>query len=153
MTDQKPTGVFIRLPLSDEQHDTLYHTIRSSGDEVALIAIGTQVACSELEVFDICDAAYGASNEKYVRQSDHQAALAQRDAEIARLRGIINTLSSKIAECGAEGYDLSGADCVDLLNDAGLIEWGNFDPEVNEAWIFDGCEPGDPIWTLKGPDA
>ncbi|GAN66867.1 hypothetical protein [Acetobacter orientalis] len=103
MTD-KPTGVFVRLPLSDEQEeqfDTFYGL--GGGLEKAVSCLGTPVTGGELEVvgyitdnrpFDTNtlthwilykhrqhDREYGV-----VLQSDALAQIAARDAEITRLR-------------------------------------------------------------------
>ncbi|MFT9025969.1 hypothetical protein [Acetobacter indonesiensis] len=193
----KPIGVFVRLPLSDEQKQAMYDYV--SGDismEAAILAIGTPVTGGELEVVgyapgedlplygdegidDTCFTEISlhrqADNDvPLIHQSDALAKLAEKDAEIVelreaeaharadaeaakarveRFRKIVDVFSAKISECASEGHDLSGADCVDLLNDAGVIEWGVFDPEVHDYATFDGCEAGDPIWTLKGPEA
>ncbi|MDN7356356.1 hypothetical protein [Acetobacter senegalensis] len=75
------------------------------------------------------------------------------DAEIARLQKIVGVFSAKIAEYASEGWDVPAPECVDLLDEAGVIEWGTFDPQVHDCAMFDGCEAGDPIWSLKGPEA
>ena len=172
---EKPTGVFVRLPLSATQREQYLDVINSgepleaeaSALEAGILAIGTPVTGGNLQPIGKV-AGHFSDGQPMVRILNHphlpyeteialyddaQAQIAALEAEVVRLRGIVNILSSKIAECGSEGYDLSGADCVDMLNDAGLIEWGTFDPEVHESWMFDGCEAGDPIWTLKGPEA
>lgn len=113
-----PIGVFVPLPLSDEQHDTLYHTIRSSGDEVALLAIGTPVQSDDCPVaaYLVDDAAEGLRAVLYtartegvspcILQRHHLAKLAIRDAEIARLEkelsGFRNGLSELVAKEVAE---------------------------------------------------
>ncbi|MFT8445093.1 MAG: hypothetical protein ABF751_09800 [Acetobacter orientalis] len=53
MTDQKPTGVFVRLPLSEERAQAMYDYV--AGDiskEDAILAIGTPVTGGELAVVD-----------------------------------------------------------------------------------------------------
>jgi hypothetical protein len=94
----KPTGVFVRLPVTDEQAEEMYRaycaayassslTTRGIATQAALLAIGTPVTGGDMQVFDIVDAAYGNANEKYVRQSDAQAQIAALEAEVVRLRG------------------------------------------------------------------
>ncbi|ASL39286.1 MULTISPECIES: hypothetical protein [Acetobacter] len=112
MSDQKPTGVFIRLPLSREDERKI-HDLEpyKKGKERALLAIGTPVADDELKPIAYVNAERlkwkiatdndfilsfsGAPNlgkgtlklaDGIVFYTDHQAALAQRDAEIARFR-------------------------------------------------------------------
>lgn len=59
MTDQKPTGVFVRLPTTDEQAQEMYKaycadyassslTTRGTATQAALLAIGTPVQDGEL---------------------------------------------------------------------------------------------------------
>lgn len=103
-------AVFVRLPLSasDRRLVRLSYSGSMNSDEAfdkALIAIGIPVASGELEVVgyvsensiclmteqDACSIHLLREHERsfdtgLVRQSDHLAALAQRDAEIARLR-------------------------------------------------------------------
>lgn len=115
MSDQKPTGVFVRLPLSDEQRELMVDaaTLGQPDDshDKAIIAIGTPVTGGELEVvcsiaedilrdiseLDDDDEEYvtdmvfkpnpeGVDTAPLVRQSDALAKLAEKDAEIARLR-------------------------------------------------------------------
>ncbi|MFT8890215.1 MAG: hypothetical protein ABF888_00095 [Acetobacter papayae] len=100
MTDQKPTGVFVRLPVTDEQAQEMYRaycaayarsslTTRGIATQAALLAVGTPVTGGELEILDIVDAAYGNTQEKYVRQSDAQAQIAALEAEVVRLRSCL----------------------------------------------------------------
>ncbi|MFT9360708.1 hypothetical protein [Acetobacter okinawensis] len=108
MTDQKPTGVFVRLPLSGEQEHDLFVAATTPVHtktllEGCLIAIGTPVTGGELEDIDIVDAAYGNSDAKYVRQSDAQAQIAARDAEIVRLRDALNNLVKSSKKVNARG--------------------------------------------------
>jgi hypothetical protein len=86
MTDQKPTGVFVRLPLSDEQLGKLLAPTGPLNER--LLAIGMPVQGGELQEVDIVKAAYEYPRSKYVRQSEAQAQIAARDAEIVRLREI-----------------------------------------------------------------
>lgn len=88
-----------------------------------------------------------------VMKADADTEIAKRDAEIARLQKIVGVFSAKIAEYASEGLDVPAPECVDLLDEAGVIEWGTFDPEAHDRAMFDGCEEGDPIWVLKGPAA
>ncbi|GAA3671811.1 hypothetical protein [Acetobacter lovaniensis] len=59
MTDQKPAGVFVRLPLSDEQREMMVDAAAlgqpDDSHDKALIAIGTPVTDGELR--DAIDAA------------------------------------------------------------------------------------------------
>ncbi|MFT9070305.1 MAG: hypothetical protein ABF446_08410 [Acetobacter orientalis] len=82
MTDQKPTGVFVRLPLSNEQLGKLLAPIGPLNER--LLAIGTPVAGGELEV--VCYSHEIGNTGSLVRQSDAIAKLAEKDAEIVRLR-------------------------------------------------------------------
>lgn len=110
-------GVFVRLPLSDEQITKLYNPKKSGNEN--LLAIGTPVTGRELEVvcsidedilcdiseLDDDDEEYvtdmvfkpnpeGVNTAPLVRQSDALAKLAEKDAEIARLRGALAEISS-----------------------------------------------------------
>ncbi|KAA8387654.1 hypothetical protein FKW31_03140 [Acetobacter sp. DmW_136] len=106
MTNQKPTGVFIRLPLSDVQIMKLYNP-NGSGNE-NLLAIGTPVVSGEISgiihklisagirkalkttweggVFAMHAKSDLLAQETITEMPCALAALAQRDAEIVRLR-------------------------------------------------------------------
>lgn len=103
MTD-KPTGVFVRFPLDEAQIMKLYNPKKSGNEN--LLAIGTPVTGGELDVVAYADPSDLPLNdgtecnwyaevagktedectEGLVRQSDALAKLAEKDAEIARLR-------------------------------------------------------------------
>ncbi|MBO1325279.1 hypothetical protein K2X14_07865 [Acetobacter sp. TBRC 12305] len=104
MTDQKPTGVFVRLPLSNEQIGKLLAPIGTLNERLS--PIGTPVTGGKLEVFGYADAVGlpledggptnwtadinakpdETSTVPLVRHSDAQAAIAALQAENARLR-------------------------------------------------------------------
>lgn len=105
MTDQKPTGVFVRLPLSGAEKMALTSGVKMGGDiEAGIAAIGSPVMGGELEISgyipekpcltkrDGTNASTFEDREDrrhtipLVRQSDAQAQIAARDAEIVRLR-------------------------------------------------------------------
>lgn len=118
MTDQKPTGVFVRLPLSEDQIDALYNPKRSG--EENLLSIGTPVQVMELYVvgyeYEMALRIEGGEGVEWeeamprrfippyedgwrvrnvvplVRQSDAQAQIAARDAEIVRLREALDRI-------------------------------------------------------------
>ncbi|MCP1243275.1 hypothetical protein [Acetobacter lambici] len=115
---EKPTGVFVRLPITDDQAQEMYRaycaayassslTTRGTATQAALLAIGMPVRGAELEVVGWGLYPAGGSNLSIftnsgravkwanhfgrtlypiVRQSDAQAQIAARDAEIVRLR-------------------------------------------------------------------
>ncbi|OUI98770.1 hypothetical protein HK15_13030 [Acetobacter orientalis] len=113
MTDQKPTGVFVRLPLSEEQLGLMVDAAAfgqpDDSHDKALTAIGTPVAGGALDVVaytspeDIRRVRKGKSGDIYgaekwegsddcvftiplVRQSDAQAQIASLEAEVVMLR-------------------------------------------------------------------
>ena len=115
MTNQKPTGVFVRLrdgTLSEDQINALYNPKRSGTEN--LLAIGTPVQRGELEAVGWARASHvgklprfhAISTEKrleesvrqlwfdlpLVRQSEAQVAIAAVQAENARLRGALTGL-------------------------------------------------------------
>ena len=96
MTDQKPTGVFVRLPLSNEQIGKLLAPISTLDGR--LLSIGTPVQTRELTVVTTL----GTLRDPIpcVRHSDAQAQIAARDAEIGRLRealsGVRNAITSDL---------------------------------------------------------
>lgn len=130
MTDQKPTGVFIRLPNDaiDPQWAKAYDAVvGDEGTKKAALwdfiqiakAIGTPVTGGGL---DYCAqiiwhkgelepeiAAWKGSkiqegdNIKVVRQSEAQAQIAERDAEIVRLRDALNDLVKSSKKVNARG--------------------------------------------------
>lgn len=116
MTDQKPTGVFVRLPVTDDQAQEMYRaycaayassslTTRGTATQAALLAIGTPVQADGLKTF-LRAIVSGKSlvgmlepdsrrempdvfeDIPLVRQFEAQAQIAARDAEIVRLREI-----------------------------------------------------------------
>ncbi|WP_156478949.1 hypothetical protein [Acetobacter senegalensis] len=90
MTD-KPTGVFVRLPLSDAHVLTLLDAYTGGKETTntkmqdALLDIGTPVTGGELEVYHAPTviSKNGAECIPLVRQSDALAKLAEKNAEIA----------------------------------------------------------------------
>lgn len=134
LTDQKPTGVFVRLPITDEQAREMYKaycadyassspTTHGTATQAAILAIGTPIQGMELEVVgwnhpqDLADlhidnsspdderfivmslVQIGSRDIPLVRQSDAQAQIAARDAEILRLREYYKA-SEEIYEVG-----------------------------------------------------
>lgn len=114
MTDQKPTGVFVRLPVTDDQAQEMYRaycaayassslTTRGTATQAALLSIGTPVQADGLKTF-LRAIVSGKSlvgmlepdskrempdvfeDIPLVRQSDAQSQIAARDAEIVRLK-------------------------------------------------------------------
>lgn len=109
-----PTGVFVRLPLSEDQKQAMYDYV--SGDvsmEEVFLAIGTPVTGDDVQVVGWCHPEQLADlhidndspdNERFVvmsrvrigsrdvplvRQSDHLAALASLQAEVGQLRAAL----------------------------------------------------------------
>lgn len=88
----QPTGVFVRLPLSDEQRELMVDAAalgqHDDSHDKALLAIGTPVTGGELEVYHALTVMTTGGPERVplVRQLDAQAALASAQAEIVRLR-------------------------------------------------------------------
>lgn len=98
----KPTGVFVRLPLSNEQLGKLLIPTRTFNER--MISIGTPVTGGELrvsafadyippsaigvmaQIFEVSDRRTKSFNEPLVRQSDAQAQIAALEAEVVRLR-------------------------------------------------------------------
>ncbi|WP_140385698.1 DUF4398 domain-containing protein, partial [Acetobacter senegalensis] len=121
MTD-KPTGVFVRLPLSDEQvlrvldsytgdrEDTnaaMQKTILSIGTPVdSSVPIMAHIPSGDLRNFvsegrnhklvTVLSKSASPAYTSLVRQSDHLAKLAERDAEIARLKADNDQLKRKL---------------------------------------------------------
>ncbi|MFT8655911.1 MAG: hypothetical protein ABF785_04375 [Acetobacter papayae] len=123
MTDQKPTGVFVRLPLSDEDCMTIRKHITSKflkndGIVNGILAIGTTVQGGELEVVGwshpqqlvdlhidngspdderfivMSRVQIGSRDIALVRQSDALSQIAVRDAEIARLQSAMTEIAA-----------------------------------------------------------
>ena len=92
MTDQKPTGVFVRPRLSNEQLGKLLAPMDTLNER--MLAIGTPVTGGDLEVAAYDNIASGqlsrvrpcGANINLVRQSDAQAKIAALEAYVARLR-------------------------------------------------------------------
>ncbi|MCI2023636.1 MAG: hypothetical protein LKJ63_03415 [Acetobacter fabarum] len=97
----KPAGVFVRLPLSEEQKQGMYDYV--SGDasmEDAIRGIGTPVIGGDIPIigtihigengkpFFTAPELYSVGGD-VVRQSDAQAQIAALEAEVVRLRGVI----------------------------------------------------------------
>ncbi|MGO2959308.1 MAG: hypothetical protein ACTIDN_09765 [Acetobacter sp.] len=108
MTD-KPTGVFVRLPLSEEQlknvdrlaqeisennseNEWRFHRHYVAACEELITAIGNPVTSADMLVITIL----GTLRDPVpcVRQSDALAKLAEKDAEIARLREILSLFTA-----------------------------------------------------------
>ncbi|GAA3668824.1 MULTISPECIES: hypothetical protein [Acetobacter] len=94
----KPTGVFVRFPLSEAARELLVDAAAfgkpDDSHDKAILAIGTPVTGGELEVaaYDNCRSGYLSRAKpctesiKLVRQSDAQAQIAALEAEVVRLR-------------------------------------------------------------------
>ena len=90
-------GVFVRLPINADQRDIVLEIAGRDCLTAALLAIGTPVTGGELDVvgtihigdngkpFFTAPEIYSTGGD-VVRQSDAVAKLAEKDAEIARLR-------------------------------------------------------------------
>lgn len=119
MTDQKPTGVFVRLPLSDEQRAKIVAemipppiSVSDAFEKVAL-NIGTPVTGGDLEVAAYDNIASGhlsrvrpcGANIELVRQSDAQAKIAALEAEVARLRETMEEIELGIDALSSEEDD------------------------------------------------
>ncbi|MFT8886530.1 MAG: hypothetical protein ABF946_10050 [Acetobacter papayae] len=126
MTDQKPTGVFVRLhngQLSEGQIAKICNPKRTMTEN--LLAIGMPVAGSELEVVAYDNVASGylsrvepvTPNINLVRQSDAQAAIATVQAENVRLREAL--ASSKRASFNA-GYLIACCNVYNMHNEEGI---------------------------------
>lgn len=120
-------GVFVRLPLSEEQVKTLEY--RLEGYNSALLAIGTPITGGELYPIGYIneDAIGGLATGVYqsasifrdedvehhdtvalTRQSDALAKLAERDAEIARLRDLLERLRDVVSRGMTQSVPLPG---------------------------------------------
>lgn len=116
----QPTGVFVRLPLSENAAETLAWDADCGNAEDALLAIGTPVTGGELEVVgyipehpcltkrDGTNASTFEDRENkrhtvpLVSQSDALAKLAQKDAEIARLNEELSGFRAGLSELVAK---------------------------------------------------
>ena len=147
---EKPTGVFVRLPITDDQAQEMYRaycaayassslTTRGTATQAALLAIGMPVRGAELEVVGWGLYPAGGSNLSIftnsgravkwanhfgrtlypiVRQSDAQAQIAARDAQIREYRMLLERIINKASlSCvrtlsGRDSRLLAGA-CAD----------------------------------------
>lgn len=89
MTDQKPTGVFVRLPLSNEQLGKLLAPIGTLNER--MISIGTPVTGGDIPVATYL-VGVGWDRIPCVRQSDAQAQIAALEAEVVRLREALDRI-------------------------------------------------------------
>lgn len=108
LTSQKPTGVFVQLPLDVDDIRKMDQAMSQrmmahskptleSASEAAILAIGTPVTGGELEVVAYDNIASGylsrvepvTPNINLVRQSDAQAQIAALEAEVVRLRSCL----------------------------------------------------------------
>lgn len=131
---EKPTGVFVRLPLSEEdlatfngkcriEYDVKQDIAHLGGVEGGILAIGTPITGGELEVAGWCHpqqlsdlyidngspegerfvvmsrVQIGSRDIPLVRQSEAQAQIAARDAEITRLREALQEIRNV---CGSD---------------------------------------------------
>ena len=90
MTDQNPTGVFVQLPLSNEQLGKLLAPIGTLNER--MLAIGTPVTGGDIPVVTTLPAGALPEPVPCIRQSESQAQIAARDAEIARLREALDRI-------------------------------------------------------------
>lgn len=123
MTNQKPTGVFVRLPLS--VRDAAYMLMITGTAEVqpSLLAIGTPVTGGGLDYCaqivwheDAVEPEVAAwrrhdikkgDNIKVVSQTDALAKLAEKDAEIARLWSALEDIEMGIDALPDDNEDYS----------------------------------------------
>ena len=106
-------GVFVRLPLSEKQLNELHHTVMYCEEEAALRNIGNPVTCGELETevvrvreyrkdielpwtyhkappSDQDASEYELEVDRLITHKQALAKLAEKDAEIARLREVLS---------------------------------------------------------------
>lgn len=125
MTDQKPTGVFVRLPITDEQAHEMYKaycaayarsslTTRGTATQAALLAIGTPVQDRELprigtiawfekdrepSLASYCPALFKIGDSVPVTSlPDAIGQIAARDAKIARLNEELSVYRARMSE-------------------------------------------------------
>ena len=137
MTDQKPTGVFVRLPLSNEQIGKLLAPIGTLNER--MLAIGTPVTGGDAPIIDYseyvpeyhchgmgCGLEDRGIHDRYeamaygwdqamervcsefpdaIRQSDAQPQIAALEAEIMRLRGVLEEIELGIDALSSEEDD------------------------------------------------
>ena len=145
-------GVFVSLPLSEDQLNELYHAVMYLGEEAALRNIGTPVTGCDLEPLafvnadrlkwkietnnDVCLTFSGKPHfgggtlnliDGIVLHSDALTKLAEKDAEIARLRDVLSLFTA---------YESLMDDGEDV---AAMAAYANLQLKVHEA--------------LKGPEA
>jgi hypothetical protein len=96
---EEPTGVFVRLPLSDEQRMTANEAPykkdrKGSALEASILSIGTPVTGGDIPVITTL----GTLRDPIpcVRQSDAQAQMAALEAEVVRLRAEIARDSERL---------------------------------------------------------
>lgn len=145
MTTQKPTGVFVPFPLTEAQVSA-YSDARAkawmeqgiptatSAFETGLLAIGTPFLGETFETVGwvapelfthfgkiptgtvISSVMTDSRTLPLVRQSEAQAQIAVRDAEIVRLRDVINKMTSMSMNSGAWLSNNRIANCRDELS-------------------------------------
>nr|WP_279184718.1 hypothetical protein [Acetobacter syzygii] len=148
MTDQKPTGVFIRLPLSGEEASTMRDHIMSQilttdALEHTLHAIGTPITGGKLKIVGYAPSHLEGglcaifrkksdalkSSIPLARQSDAQAKIAALEAEVVRLREALDASKRKnfnagylIACCNIYNMHNEEGIAADILREAGIAE-------------------------------
>ncbi|OUJ10149.1 hypothetical protein [Acetobacter okinawensis] len=176
LTSQKPTGVFVRLPLSNEQLGKLLIPTRTFNER--MISIGTPVTGGELrvsafadyippsaigvmaQIFEVSDRRTKSFNEPLVRHSDAQAQIAALEAEVVHLREDMDASKRKnfnagylIACCNIYNLHNEEGIAADILREAGITEAEVKALDLNEydaeaLAVIRGAGNDDPI--LKG---
>lgn len=145
---QKPTGVFVRLPLSTNDIKRMDRAMSrslvahanptlESASEAAMLAIGVPVQGRELEVVAYDNIATGylsrakpvTPSVNLVRQSDAQAHIAALEVEVVRLREDMDASKRKnfnagylIACCNIYNLHNEEGIAADILREAGITE-------------------------------
>ena len=126
MTD-KPTGVFVRFPLSDERREVFITEMDCGAEaEQAIRAIGTPVTGGDLKVvaYDNITSRHLSrvqpcgANINLVRQSDAQAQIAALEADMARKDQRIAELEGELSGFRAELSELIAKEVADLKGGA-----------------------------------
>lgn len=127
MTDQKPNGVFVRLPLSNEQLGKLLAPIGTLNER--MLAIGTPVTGGDIPVITTLPAGALPEPVPCIRQSDAQAKIAALEAEVVWLQEELGKSRKKnfnagylIACCNVFNMHNEEGIAADILAEAGITE-------------------------------
>lgn len=114
---QKPTGVFVRLPLSNEQLGKLLAPIGTLNER--MISIGAPVTGGDIPVITTL----GTLRDPVpcVRQSDAQAHIAALEAEVVRLREAIHKMIDMSRNAQTWSLNNRSASCRDELSAIGRL--------------------------------